>query len=142
MHQLGFVFGSFGIDPQISFPSMSEPKSFFAGVLVPSDFGGDKGTCDHVDFSVAVNIEGEITVALDVPIPVIDVSQRSRNERRARIPVTACDDIELGVSVNVGDRTQRFLCKPEGLEGTNCTDKRERKERGSMNFHLVGQGVE
>ncbi len=91
---------------------MPESESFFAWVFVPSDFGGDKRTGDDIYFSIAVDIEREVAVALDVAVPVVNISQGARNEGRAWVPVPPCDDIRFGVAVDICDRAT-FV----GIEG-------------------------
>jgi hypothetical protein len=100
----------------MSCPCSSEAQAFCAWVFIPSDFGRNEGSSDHVDSSVSVDIHQEVSVTLHVSIPIFDVSEWTRCKGWAWIPVAASNDVRFSISIDISDSATFVRIESQGFD--------------------------
>ncbi len=101
MHHLAFVACIASIDQQVLGPLLAKSKRFVARVLVPMNFRWQERSGDHIESSVAIDIEQVVAIALDVAIPIVDAAQRTGSPVTSAKPIPARHQIGDPIAIDV-----------------------------------------
>jgi hypothetical protein len=82
-------------------PLLAQSQRFATRILVPVDFRRLKGTGNHIEPAIAVDVKQEVPVTLDVAIPIVDIPERAGGPIATTEPVSSRDQIRDAVSIDV-----------------------------------------